>query len=103
MNTSQLPKTRWLLVTWPILLLWIASAIYTFNSEWKEQAVLVLPIFMGATAFVVFLLHAVAGSIARRRHRLAALDAEVNQCMNCGATNSSLSVVDYHSYVFLIF
>src|SRR5882724_11023609 len=99
-NNPQRPKTNWHLVIWPILVLWIASAIYVFHSEWKEQAVVVLPIFMGVTAFVVCLLNAFAGSIAQRRHGLGVLDESTTRCMSCGISDGALHVVDYHSYVF---
>ena len=101
MSATQKPKTNWHLVIWPILTLWIVAAIYVFHSDWREQAVVVLPIFMGVAAFAVSLLHAMAGSIAERRYKLQIIDESTNQCEGCGRADGSLHVIDYNWYLFL--
>lgn len=101
MTTSQKPKANWHLVIWPILALWIVAAIYVFRSDWRESASVVLPIFMAVAAFVVFLLNAIAGSLAQRRYELAALDQSTSQCMSCSRSDGPLHVIDYHWYLFL--
>ena len=96
------PQTNWHLVVWPILVLWIIAAIYVFNSEWRESAGTVLPIFMGAVAFAVLLLNAIAGSSAQRRHQLEVIDETVTACMGCGTVAGPLHVIEYHWYLFLL-
>jgi hypothetical protein len=99
--THQEPKTNWHLVIWPVLTLWVVAAIYVFNSDWKHEAGLLLPILMVVTAFVVLLLNAVAGSIAKRQYQLQMLDESSSACLNCGKTDGPLHLLEYHSYVFL--
>ena len=102
MTTTQKSKTNWQLVVWPILALWIVAAIYVFKSEWRASASVVLPIFMVAGAFVVFLLNAIAGSIAQHRYELGVLDESTSRCMRCNRSDGPLHVVHYHWYLFLV-
>jgi hypothetical protein len=102
MQQTQKPKTNWHLVIWPIMFLWLIELIYVFNSQWKEQAGTVLPIFMVVAAFVVFLLNAFAGSIAQRRYQLQMLDETTTRCLGCGRTDGPMHFVDYHWYLFLL-
>ncbi len=101
MNRTK-PKTNWKLVIWPVLALWMIAAVYTFASEWREQANVVLPIFMAVIAFGVCVLNAIAGSIAQKRFEMCCLDESTRNCVDCGTVEGKLVVIDYHWYLFLI-
>ncbi len=95
-------KTNWNLVIWPIITLWVISWVFIQVSEFKSVAAIMMPILMVATAFAVFLLHAVAGSVAQRRMDLQAIHNKDTSCTQCGASRCDLHVVDYQWYLFLV-
>jgi len=101
MTSSEKPKTNWHLVVWPILVLWLAVSIYIFRSDWREAASVALPLFMVAAAFLVFVLNAIAGSIAQRRYELSVFDESTSHCSQCSRGEGPLHVIDYHWYLFL--
>ncbi len=94
-------KTNWNLVIWPILLLWGVSMIYVFNSEFKSQAAVVLPILMVGTAFLVFVANAMAGSIEQARFDMQAAYGDATSCTACGKSGCQLEIVDYEYCLFL--
>lgn len=102
MTTPKNAKTNWHLVIWPIVTVWIVAAIYVFKSDWREQASVVLPMFMAAGAFLVFLMNAIAGSFAQARLDTQHLDKSVHSCMGCGCQDRPLRIVEYYGYAFLI-
>ena len=67
----------------------------------RDAASTVLPMFMSAAAFVVFLLNAIAGTVAQRRNELRALEALTSDCVACRRSDGPLHMVDYHWYLFL--
>jgi len=95
------PRTNWHLVAWPILILWLAAAVFVFRTDWREAASVALPLFMVVAAFLVFVLNAIAGSIAQRRYELNILDESTSQCSSCHRAEGPLHVIDYHWYLFL--
>ena len=101
MTSATKPKTNWHLVLWPILALWIVASIYVYQSDWRESATIALPIFMVVAVFVVFLLNAIAGSIAQRRYELEVIGESIFQCMSCKRSDTPLHMIDYHWYLFL--
>jgi hypothetical protein len=101
MKPTGKPKTNWHLVIWPILALWVVTVIYVLRSDWRESAMVVLPMFMAVVVFLVLLLNAIAGSIASRRYELAVLDESSIQCSACSRSDGPLHMIDYHSYMFL--
>jgi len=95
-------RTNWHLVLWPIITLWVISWLYVQMSEFKPAAGIMMPILMAVTAFAVFLLNGIAGSVAQRRMDLQTVHDRDTSCTQCGASGCDLHVVDYQWYLFLI-
>ena len=96
-------KTNWKLVFWPILFLWAVSAIYVYNSEFKDQVAIALPVLMVGTAFLVFVGNAIAGSAAQGSLDIEADYGDATSCTECGKADCQLEIVDYEYCIFLGF
>jgi hypothetical protein len=94
-------KTNWHLVIWPILVMWIASAVYVYNSEFKDQAAIALPLIMVGAAFLVFVANGIAGSMEQARLDMQADYGDATECTCCGAPDCELQIIDYEYCLFL--
>lgn len=82
--------------------LWAISAIYVYNSDWRSEASIALPLFMAVAFFAVLIVNAVMGSIAEHRNVMKALqEAEITHCSECG-TGQQLHAIEFHYYAYIV-